>query len=78
MSSIEFNASIINGVIQLPLAYKKFQGRSVRVVLYIEPEEETSRKKELSRIFESLKEVNAFSEIENPVNWQKQQRDEWE
>ena len=37
-----------------------------------------SKKENLRAVFEKMRKVNMFSEIENPRQWQKSLRNEWE
>lgn len=35
-------------------------------------------KKKIDRIFKEIQELNIFNQVVDPVEWQKEQRDEWE
>ncbi len=51
----------------------------VRVIILSETKQNlVSRKAKLIAAFEATKGLNMFSDIKDPVKWQKQQRDEWE
>jgi hypothetical protein len=88
MQAIKIATHIKNGVITLPLEYQHLN-QDVEIivlgehlednVLHIDEVEEKRKKKD--RLFAALNrlhEIKAFREIEDPVKWQKEQRDEWE
>ena len=80
--AIEFVGEIDKGVIHLPKDYTSYTAKNVRVILLIEEKEELpktySQKEELLRIFQKMKNKTMFSKIDNPTEWQKNIRNEWE
>jgi len=79
MSLFEFTAKIERGVIRLPKEFEEYDNAVVRVVVSVESDDEIKARKE--RLFVALKklaEVNPFADIEDPVEWQRKLRDEWE
>lgn len=87
--AIEFLGEIEGGVIRLPKDYTSYTAKNVRVILLIEEKDEIldvsekassvySQKDELQKIFEKMKSKSMFSEIDNPTEWQKNIRNEWE
>ena len=57
----------------------KKRQRAVVTILDEEPKvSDKSKKDKLFAAFEKLAEANPFAEIENPVEWQRKLRDEWE
>ena len=53
--------------------------RALLTILDEEPNEpETSQKDKLFALFKKMQGKNMFQNIENPTEWQKQLRDEWE
>ena len=53
--------------------------RALVTILDEEPKESLESKKEkLFTAFEKLEKADIFSDIENPVEWQRKLRDEWE
>jgi hypothetical protein len=89
--AIEFLGEIDGGIIRLPKNYTSYTAKNVRVILLIEENEEIpqqkedkkslsvhSQKEELQLIFEKMKGKAMFSKIDNPTEWQKNIRNEWE
>lgn len=79
MNSVEFTTLIDHGVIRLPKEYEEFDNSLARIVVTVESTEEKLAKKD--RLFVALKklqEADIFRNIEDPVEWQRKQRDEWE
>lgn len=82
MKTIEFETSIENGIIFLPPKYKNIKFKNTKITLSLLEDLEDSiknieKKEKLLVAFKELQEANPFKEIINPINWQKQQRDEW-
>ncbi len=90
--AIEFLGEIEKGIIHLPENYISYTAKNVRVILLIEStdkiEEEKekddnkthSQREEVLSIFEQMqnRDKPMFSKIDNPTEWQKNIRDEWE
>ena len=69
-----------NGKIELLTEIRlKKRRRALVTILDEEPKvSDKSKKDKLFAAFEKLAEANPFAEIENPVEWQRKLRDEWE
>lgn len=79
MNSLEFTAKIEHGVIHLPKEFENYENVTAHVTVTIEtPEDKKAKKDRLFAALKKLAEVNPFAEIEDPVKWQKELRDEWE
>lgn len=79
MDSLEFTAKIEHGVIHLPKEFEDYENATARVSITLESSEDKKAKKDrLFAAFKKLAEANTFAEIENPVEWQRKLRDEWE
>ncbi|MEQ1604417.1 MAG: hypothetical protein ABL999_06065 [Pyrinomonadaceae bacterium] len=79
MNSLEFTTKIEHGVIHLPKEHQEFDNEVARVVVTVESIEEKLAKKE--RLFAALRKVqeaDVFRNIEDPSEWQRKLRDEWE
>lgn len=79
MTSLEFTTKIEHGVIHLPKEYEELDNSVAHVVVTVQSSEEKLAKKE--RLFAALKEMqkaDIFRNIEDPVEWQRKLRDEWE
>ncbi len=79
MDALEFSAKIEHGAVQLPEMYHNYENAYVRVIVLIEkPTELQSKKDRLLATFKKMAQVPMFRTIENPLNWQKQLRNEWD
>jgi hypothetical protein len=79
MNSLEFTTKIEHGVIHLPKEFEEYENAVAHVVVTLETPEESRAKKE--KLFAALKQAqkaNMFRDIEDPVEWQKKLRDEWD
>lgn len=57
----------------------KKRQRALVTILDEEPKvSEESQKDKLFAVLEKMKQANMFQDIENPVEWQRKLRDEWE
>jgi len=57
----------------------KKRQRALVTILDEEPKmSDESKKKKLFAVLEKMQKANMFQDIENPVEWQKNLRDEWE
>ena len=77
MNTIEFSGTIKKGQIILPKQFSTLENRLVKVTLVVENDKNIN-KKNLLKVFDKMKTTKMFSNIENPILWQKQIRDEWE
>lgn len=79
MNSLEFTTKIEHGVIHLPKEFEDYENVTAHVTITLETEENKKAKKE--RLFAALKkaqQIGLFSDIDNPVEWQRKLRDEWD
>jgi len=79
MNSVEFTTKIDHGVIRLPKEYGEFDNSTAHVVITVESsEDKTEKKKKLFAAIKKMQEADIFRHIEDPVEWQRKLRDEWE
>ena len=79
MKSVEFKAKIENGTIRLPKDLREFDNCEAHVVVNVESSDDIAEKKErLFAAFKELQEADVFRNIEDPVEWQRKLRQEWE
>lgn len=79
MNSLEFTTKIEHGVIHLPKEFEEYENVVAHVTVTLEtPEDKKARKDRLFAAFKKAQEANLFAEIEDPVKWQKELRDEWD
>ena len=79
MNPLEFTTKIEHGVIHLPKEFEEYENAVARVTVTLETAEDKKAKKDrLFAAFKELAKANPFAEIENPVEWQRKLRDEWE
>ncbi len=79
MNSLEFTAKIEHGVIHLPKEFEDYENAIAHVSITLEtPEEKKTKKENLSKAFKKAQKAKLFAEIENPVEWQRELRNEWD
>ncbi len=79
MNSLEFTTKIEQGVIHLPKEYEEYQNSVARVVITLEtPEDKATKKEKLFAVFKKMQKADVFRDIENPVEWQRNLRNEWD
>lgn len=77
MDSLEFITKIEHGIIHLPKEFEEYENAVARVTVTLEVSE-TSQKEKLAVLFAKMRKVKMFENIENPTEWQRKLRDEWE
>lgn len=77
MNSLEFTTKIEHGVIHLPKEFEEYENAVAHVTVTLETEE-NSQKEKLAALFAKMRGVKMFENIENPTEWQKKLRDEWD
>ncbi len=77
-TSIEFWGKIENGSIQLPSEYMNTYSRTNAkvIIMLASPNDINRRKQKMRELFEKANQMQLFSEIENPIQWQKTIRGE--
>lgn len=79
MNSLEFTTKIEHGVIHLPKDYEGIDDSVAHVVVTVQSDEEKFvRKQRMFAAWRKLQEVGAFKDIDDPSEWQRKLRDEWE
>lgn len=76
--AVEFTAKVKDGVIKLPERYKALANAFVKIILLKKEQKLRSNKKEVIESLTKVQGKGIFSTIEDPVKWQREQRDEWE
>ena len=79
MSTIEFEAQVKNGIIQIPDKYKELE--NVFLKIKIQPrtmKSENNKKLIIKNLLERIIIKNVFKNITSPEEWQRSLRDEWE
>ncbi|HBX52427.1 MAG: hypothetical protein A2275_07815 [Bacteroidetes bacterium RIFOXYA12_FULL_35_11] len=79
MQAIEYTTNAQNGIITLQLPVKK---KEVRIIVIWDNEDENVAPRNydinaLENLVCKAKDLNAFNPIKDPVEWQKQIRNEW-
>lgn len=77
MNSLEFTTKIEHGVIHLPKEFEEYENAVARVTVTLEVNE-SSQKEKLAVLFAKMRGVKMFENIEDPTEWQKKLRDEWD
>ncbi len=79
MNSLEFTAKIEHGVIHLPKEFEDYENAVAHVSITLEtPQEKKTKKENLLKAFKKAQKAKLFAEIENPVEWQRELRNEWD
>jgi hypothetical protein len=79
MNSLEFTTKIEHGVIHLPKEFEGYENTVAHVVITLEtPEEKKAKKDKLFAVLKKMQKAKLFRDIENPVEWQKELRNEWD
>ena len=79
MNSLEFTTKIEHGIIHLPKEFEDYENAVAHVVITVETPEETKAKKEkLLAAFKKAQAAKLFQDIEDPAEWQRKLRDEWD
>lgn len=81
MKAVEFLVKANDGIIKIPNEYNEFANSELRVILLSEEEkveEIKTRKIRIKEAFEEIATMRVFDKISDPVQWQKNLRDDWE
>jgi len=79
MNSLEFTTTIENGIIHLPKDHKDLDNSVAHVVVTVQStDDKLARKERLFAAFKEAQKANIFRDIDDPVEWQRKLRDEWE
>jgi hypothetical protein len=81
MNALEFSTKIEKGLIKVPREFKNLDNAFVRIIILSEnaiEENIDEKKKKLKAAFMNLNKVKSLANIENPVEWQQELRNEWE
>ena len=80
MNVLEFSTKIEHGIIKLPKQYEAYDSVYARVIILVDKPLpiEVSSKDKLREAFKKMEGVAMFKQIENPTEWQKQERNDWE
>jgi len=81
MLAVEFETHSKNGVIKMPRRYRDIAEENLRILILKQEklENASNRQRSLSGLKDLLKKIqdkNLFKGIENPLEWQRQIRDE--
>jgi hypothetical protein len=80
MNALEFTTRIEEGVIHLPQKYNEYQNSYVRIILLVDDStnKNLTKKEKLRATFRKMRNQKMFVGIENPLEWQKKLRNEWD
>ena len=77
MKTLEFKARVRNGTIKIPDSDQKKINEEVNVVLSWNDSEKNYDPQKIQSILNKLKKEKIFDKIDNPVEWQRNLRNEW-
>ena len=80
MRVYEFETTVSQNMINLPIELDDLNNKKVKVELKIDEENPKGNydKKALTEAFKELIKHDVFRDIKDPVAWQRELRDEWE
>ncbi|MBW8051787.1 MAG: hypothetical protein FVQ77_15915 [Cytophagales bacterium] len=82
MRTIEFETQVENGIIKIPKNITEdVNNKKVKILIKVDRDKNVQinyNMKEIEKLLKKIYAKNVFNSIENPVNWQKKIRDEWE
>ena len=82
MRTIECETLVENGIIKIPANItKEVDNKNVKILIKVDRDKNIQINYNIEEIEKLLKKIhakNVFNSIEDPVNWQKKIRDEWE
>lgn len=79
MNSLEFTTKIDHGVIHLPQEFEEFADAEAHVVITVTtPDEAAERKRNLLTSFRNIQKADIFRSIEDPSEWLRKLRNEWD
>jgi hypothetical protein len=81
MQALEIQASVKDGVLQIPKLPTPLADGDVKLIVLYEEPSVPRRNYDLEKMeaaFQKISEKDIFKTIQDPVAWQRQQRDEWE
>jgi hypothetical protein len=76
MQAVEFYTHIENGIIHLPKEYVNYHNADARIIVLLDTP--SGDKNSLKQAFEAAAQQGVFKAIEDPKQWQKEQRNDWE
>jgi hypothetical protein len=74
MQAVEFYTHIENGIIHLPKEYVNYHNADARIIVLFDAPKNT--KSSLKQAFEAAAQQGVFKTIEDPKQWQKEQRND--
>lgn len=82
MQAIEIQATVKDGVLQIPTLLTPLADGEVKLIVLYEGQPVVSGSnydlEKMEAAFQKISEKDIFKSIKDPVAWQRQQRDEWE
>jgi len=81
MQALEIRAAVKDGVLEIPELPTPLADGEVKLIVLYEEQPAPRRNYDLEKMeaaFRKISEKDIFKSIQDPVAWQRQQRDEWE
>ena len=79
MQRVEFKTIVHNGIIELPKDGPQIMDEEVNVTLVWEDKNEKNfDETKILQVLSDIRNKKIFDAIDNPSEWQKKQRDDWE
>ena len=79
MQRVEFKTIVHNGIIELPKDGPQIMDEEVNVTLVWEDKNEKNfDETKILQVLSDIRNTKIFDAVDNPSEWQKKQRDDWE
>jgi hypothetical protein len=82
MQAIEFETQVNNGMIKIPEKYREFAYGKLKIIMLKQSKDskhpDKNKISDIKGILKEIREKNIFQKIDNPVDWQRTIRNEWQ
>jgi hypothetical protein len=81
MLAVEFETRVENGMVKIPVKYREMMAGDLKIIL-LKPDKKAkvpgkAKTLQLKKLLNQIREKNIFGAITNPIEWQREIRDEW-
>ena len=81
MLAVEFETHVENGMVKIPAKCREMMEGNLKIIL-LKPDKKAKvpgkqKTAQLKKLLKQIREKNIFGAITNPIEWQREIRDEW-
>ena len=81
MLAVEFETHVENGMVKIPAKYREMMEGNLKIIL-LKPDKKArvpgkQKTAQLKKLLKQIRGKNIFGAITNPIEWQREIRDEW-